>query len=104
MKTNRRGFFGAIAGLVGGVYAAFQKGEAKATVKPVDLTTMADEPKPIPWGNVKSWSLSVPGGLEPGELVYLEITYSTGDKVDYEGMPLVCTSYTGIAHNDPPQD
>lgn len=34
MKTSRRGFFGALAGLASGVYAAFQKGKTEATVKP----------------------------------------------------------------------
>lgn len=29
MKTNRRGFFGVLAGLVGGVVMAFQKGESE---------------------------------------------------------------------------
>lgn len=39
MKTNRRGFFGALVGLVGGVVAAFTGKDVMALTKPVDVTT-----------------------------------------------------------------
>ena len=64
MKTNRRGFFGALAGIAGGVYTAFQGKEAGTDVKPVDVTTMADK----------------------GEYRLINITYTTGNTVTYSCM------------------
>ena len=66
MKTNRRGFFGALAGLAGGVYAAFQGEATKVVTKPVDVTTMADKPKPT-------------------KTAYIHLTGAASGSTDYTG-------------------